>query len=94
MNVASTVEGKEVFEQLSHSYNVAIKYYHCDNELCDSKLFKLSIQKTSQSVTFCGVNDHHQNGQVERRIKDVTEGAQTSLLIASHRWPKVIHPSL
>ena len=36
MNVASTVEAKELFEQLSHSYNVPIKYYHCDNGLFNS----------------------------------------------------------
>ena len=59
MNAASTVEEKEAFERLSHSYNVPVKHYHCDNGLFDTKLFKLSIQKSGQTITFCGVNVHH-----------------------------------
>ena len=45
-------------------------------------------------MSFCGVNAHHQNGKAERRIRDITENARTSLLHAAHRWPKAIHPSL
>ena len=84
MIVASTVEAKEAFKRLSHSLNVTIKHYHCDNGLFDSKIFILSIQKASQAIKFRGVNTCHQNGQAERRIKDVTEGEQTSLLHSSH----------
>ena len=45
-------------------------------------------------MSFCGVNAHHQNGKAERRIRDITENARTSLLHAAHFWPKAIHPSL
>ena len=40
------------------------------------------------------MNICHQNGKVERRIGDVTQGIHISLLYASHRWPSTIHTSL
>ena len=43
-----------------------------------------------QTITFCRVGAHHQNGVAERRIQDITENARTSLLHAAHRWPRVI----
>ena len=52
------------------------------------------MQKAKQTISFCGVNAHHQNGKAERRIKDITENARTCLLHTSHRWPKAIHASL
>jgi hypothetical protein len=62
--------------------------------LFDSKVFKEAIQKSQQTLSFCGVNAHHQNGKAEVRIKDVTTGARTALLHAAHRWPKAIDASL
>ena len=85
MNATSTVKAKEAFENLAHSHNVRIRHYHCDNGLFDTESFKTSVKKAHQSMTFCGVNAHYQNGKAERRIKDVTEGARTALLHASHR---------
>ena len=90
MDAESTVVAKESLELIAHSYNVPICHYHCDNGLFDAAAFKLSIVKAKQSISFCGVNAHHQNGKAERRIRDITEGARTSLLHASHRWPKAI----
>ena len=60
----------------------------------DTKAFKASVTKAQQTLSFCGVNAHHQNGKSEQRIKDVTEGTRTSLLHAAHRWPKAVSPSL
>ena len=94
MNAKSTVTAKEAFERISKSHGVKVRHYHCDNGLFDTIEFKASLQKAHQSITFCSVNAHHQNGKAERRIKDVTEGARTSLNHAAHRWPKTIHPAL
>ena len=73
------------FECLAHSHNINIRHYHCDNGLFDTNIFKASVLSTDQYISFCGVNAHHQNGKVERRIGDVTQGIQTSLLHASHQ---------
>ena len=91
---SATVKAKEAFERIATSHGISIKNYHCDNGLFDTLVFKTSVQKSHQSITFCGVNAHHQKGKAERRIKDVTTGAHSSLLHAAHRWPKAIHPAL
>ena len=94
MDAEATVEAKLTFERLAASHGVTIRHYHADNGLFDSKLFKESIQKSHQTLSFCGVNAHHQNGQAESRVKDVTTGARTALLHAAHRWPKAINAAL
>ena len=94
MDAAETVRAKESFERLTSSYDVTVRHYHCDNGLFNSHLFHTSIRRSNQTISFCGVNAHHQNGKAERRIRDITEGARTALLHASHRWPKAIDASL
>jgi hypothetical protein len=94
MDAESTVIAKQAFERTCSKYGVTVRHYHADNGLFDTHKFKLSIQQANQSLTFCGVNAHHQNGKAERRIKDVTQGARTALLHAVHRWPKAVDASL
>jgi hypothetical protein len=94
MDGDATVAAKLEFERVLNSYGVRVKHYHADNGLFDTKVFKASISKAGQTLSFCGVNAHHQNGKAENRIKDVTENARTALLHAAHRWPKAIHASL
>jgi hypothetical protein len=94
MDAESTVEAKLAFERTSASYGVTIRHYHSDNGLFDTKAFKNSIAKAGQTLSFCGVNAHRQNGKAENRIKDVTTGGRTILLHAAHRWPKAIDASL
>ena len=84
MNEASTVHAKEAFKRISQENKVMIKHYHCDNGLFDTALFKSSIAKAHKSITFCGMNAQHQNGKAERRIEEITTGARTALLHASH----------
>ena len=47
-----------------------------------------------QTITFCGVGAHRQNGVAERHIQDITKNTHTSLLHAAHRWPKAIAANL
>ena len=44
MNAEYTVKAKEAFEHISHSYNITVKHYHCDNDLFDTKKFRASVQ--------------------------------------------------
>lgn len=94
MDAESTVEAKLEFERHARSFGVTIRHYHADNGLFDTKLFKECISRSNQTLSFCGVNAHHQNGKAENRIKDVTTNSRTSLLHAAHRWPKAISPAL
>ena len=94
MNAKFTMEAKEAFERVTEEQKVRIEYSHCDNGLFDTIIFKCSVAKARQSITFCGMNTHHQNGKAEHHIKDITTGQRTSLIHASHRWPKAINVSL
>jgi hypothetical protein len=42
----------------------------------------------NQTITFCGVGSHHQNGIAEQKIKELVLGAQTLLLHAKRMLPK------
>jgi hypothetical protein len=94
MDAAATVEAKQAFERVLRSHGVTALHFHADNGLFDTKLFKSAIDTANQTLSFCGVNAHHQNGKAENRIKIVTEGARTALLHASHRWPAAVNAAL
>ena len=46
------------------------------------------MQDSNQTITFCAVEGHHQNGTVERKIKGLTLIARTLLLHAIRHWPE------
>ena len=80
-----TIDAKHAFERLAEQHGVRILHYHCDNERFADKAFVDDVRAAHQTITFCGVGAHHQNGIAERRIRDITENARTSLLHAAHR---------
>ena len=85
LNAETTVEAKLAFERFANSHKVKIQHYHADNGLFDTKVFKGTINKAHQTLSFCGVDAHYQNGKAENRIKDVTTNARTSLLHTAHQ---------
>ena len=54
---------------------VRVEHYHTDNGRFADNNFPNHVQRSGQSLTFCGVNAHWQNGVVEKAIRDVKEGA-------------------
>ena len=89
-----TIDAKLAFERLAAQHGEQILHYHCDNGRFADKAFVDDVRAGHQTITFCGVGAHHQNGVAERRIRDITENAHTSLLHAAHRWPKAIAANL
>ena len=69
---------------------VKIYSYHADNGRFSDNLFLESIAKSGQTITFCGVSAHHQNGKAEKKIRDLRESARKMLLHAMSRWPQAI----
>ena len=84
-----TIEAKRRFEQFCHERGVRIKHYHADNGIFASRAFREEIHRCGQTISFCGVGAHHQNGVAERRIQDLADSARASLTFAAHRNPSV-----
>ena len=94
MSSAETIQAKEAFERFAAEHGVRIKHYHCDNGRFADNAFKLHCDANHQTISFCGVNAHFQNGIAERAIRDITDITRTTLLHAKARWPSAIHLSL
>ena len=94
MTTQESIDPKHAFECIAEQHAVHIRHYHCDNGRFADRAFMDDVCKAGQTITFCGVGAHHQNGVAERRIRDITESARTMLLHAAHRWPKTITSNL
>ena len=84
------IDGKRAFEARCRMYQVKVLHYHCDNGRFADNLFKQSVERTGQTISYCGVNAHFQNGRAEKKIRDIREAARTQLLHAINRWPSAI----
>ena len=60
-----TIESKHKIEQWAATHSVKIKHYRADNGAFNTRVFKESVASAHQTIDFCGVNAHHQNGVVE-----------------------------
>jgi hypothetical protein len=85
-----TVKAKKAFEIHAESFRVQIKQYHADNGRFQDIAFKKHCGQQGQRLTFCGVNAHFQNGRAGHRIRDLQDGARTSLLLPIKKWPSAI----
>ena len=85
-----TINTKLAFEKVAATYGVTVKHYHADNGHFACKGFRDTVSNANQTITFCGVGAHHQNGLVENMIGLLTRWARTSLLHAKRKWPQVI----
>jgi transposase InsO family protein len=61
-----TLEGKIAFEQYAKDRGVTIQTYHADNGIFRAHKWVEACKNKGQSLTFAGVNAHHQNGMAER----------------------------
>ena len=55
-------EAKTAFEQFAQNFGVKIKHSRADNGRFSKQLFLQSVHNAGQTVSFCGVNAHHQSG--------------------------------
>ena len=86
--------GRLAFERYTNEHNVQIKHYHCDNGIFTDKIFRAACRAAGQTISFCGVNAHHQSGKAEKRIRDLCDCACSMLILAKHNWPGAITPHL
>jgi hypothetical protein len=85
MTSEETRKSKLAFEKFAASHGVNIKHYHADNGRFKDKLFSKSIEEKGQTISFCGVGAHHQNGIAVKRIGDLQRRATTLPLHAQRR---------
>ena len=52
------------------------------------------VDKNYQTIDFCGVDAHHQNGITEKAICTIIESARTLLIHANFNWPDKISYNL
>jgi hypothetical protein len=91
---AETLKAKRAFELYARERGIKIRHYHADNGRFADNAWKNALLEENQSITYCGVNAHWQNGIAERRIRDLKEQSRTMLLHAEHYWPDAICTSL
>jgi len=73
---------KEMYEQIAQTYGVSIHGYQADNGRFADKEWRQDCEEQHQSLAFCGVGPHHQNGIAEKCTHDLCEGTRTRLLNA------------
>ena len=94
-HVMETVKSKHSVERSSKTMGVMVKSYRrSDNGIFKSAEFKNDLQENDQTITYCGVGAHNQNGVAERYIRTFVEKARTVLLNAHARWPEHINMEL
>jgi hypothetical protein len=94
MTSEETLKSKLAFERYALSHGVHIKHYHADNGRFKDTLFTRDIEEKGQTISYCGVGAHHQNGIAEKRIGDLQRTATALLLHAQRRWPDAINTHL
>ncbi len=86
----SAVASKSAFEAVADSYGVKIQKYLADNGIFAKSGFKDAVDAANQSIRFCAVSAHNQNGIVERKIGLWTNDSRTLLIHAQRHWPEMI----
>ena len=90
LTLEETLLAKDAYERFLNSNGVSVQAYHADNGRFADKGFRDDCKSNNQTITFCGVGGHHQNGIAERKIKDLTLGGRTLLLHAKRMLPEYI----
>ena len=84
------IESKAAYEQTEATFGIRVKKFYTDNGIFAGEGFMSDESNNNQTISYCGVGAHFQNGIAEAAIKKLTEKVMTMLIHAKHRWPKVI----
>ena len=84
--MTETVEGKHTFEAFCKQHGIKVRGYHADNGIFKAKDWVNDCKVKQQSLTFTGVNVHHNNGRAERRIRLLQDLSRSMLIHADRRW--------
>ena len=85
-----TLAAKRLFESHADSCGVTIKSYRADNGRFAEKSFRDAIKISRQTIDFCAVGTHNQNGIIKRHFQRLSSSARTLLLHAKRHWPAMV----
>jgi hypothetical protein len=88
------VHTKKAFECFASTPGENVLHYHMDNGRFANKTFCQTISKKRQTIFFCGIKSHRQNGVAEQRMRELQENSNTMLLHAQHQWQDAIDKHL
>jgi hypothetical protein len=89
-----TLLAKLAFEKSFAKADCSVKHYQADNGQFSDKVFLAACNNLNQTIEFCGVGTHHQNGIVENRNKQLTQTARVLLLHGMRMWPQMVDQML
>jgi hypothetical protein len=83
-----TLKAKNAFNLKAYAKDngIAIKHYHANNGTFAANKWLIYVEAAKQSITFCGVVVHFQNGVAKKRICDLQESTQTMMPQAANKW--------
>ena len=84
-----TVKAKHAFESPAEQCSVKILHYHADNGRFTDNALIADYNAQQQSLSYCGINAHFQNGITKRCIRDLQEETRTSMLYAMNKWKRM-----
>lgn len=84
------LRSKSDFESFSRQHGVNLCSFRADNGVYASASIRASCSNANQSLTYCGVGSHWQNGLAERAIGTIQATARTILLHAMAKWPGTV----
>jgi hypothetical protein len=81
-----TLDAKKIFELSVKQLGVTIQAYHADNGRFAEELFIQDANQLGQTMSYCGVNAHFQNGLAERKIWSLQDQGRTMLKVARSHY--------
>jgi Reverse transcriptase (RNA-dependent DNA polymerase) len=94
LTIVETLEAKAAFERYASAHGVTVKHYQTDNGIFETDSFRRSVELAGKTISYAGVNAHHQNGHAEGKIRDLQSMGRAMLLHAAHRWPAAVTANL
>ncbi len=81
---------KLAFKTLCAKADCSVKHYQADNGQFSDKQLLAACNNLNQTIDFCGVGAHHQNGITKNRNKRLTQTARVLLLHGMRMWPQMV----
>ena len=66
------------------TFDIRMRKIHTDNGIFAEEGFRSDVSDNNQTISYCGVGAHFQNGTAKDYIKQLTQKARTMLIHVTH----------